>query len=59
MKVTNLKEAQKQGKLEAFIKEREKETQGDETRLAKTITSMACGKKKSEQETSGQDSSES
>ncbi len=57
--MTTLKDAQKQGKLEAFIKEHEKEAQGDGTRLAKTITSMACGKKKSEQETSGQDSSES
>jgi len=57
--MTNLKDAQKNGKIDQFIKEREKEAQGDETLLAKTINSMAYGKKKSEQETSGQDSSES
>lgn len=57
--MTTLKDAQKNGKIDQFIKEREKESQGDETRLAKTITSMACGKKKSDQETSPKYSSES
>ena len=61
-KHTTLKEALKNpDKLEKFIKERESENPGDESRLDKTISSFTSGsqKKKSTPETSAQDSSES
>jgi hypothetical protein len=54
----NLKEARKQGKLDQFIKEREKDAHGDDERLAKTIFSMSVGSLKEEQETSSQGSSD-
>jgi len=58
--VTTLKDAQKQSKLDQFIKEREKETApADKAKFDKALTSMTLGKKKSKPETSGQDSSES
>lgn len=57
--MTTLKDAQKQGKIDQFIKEREKETApADKAKFDKALTSMTSGKKKSNPETSGQDSSE-
>ncbi len=58
--MTTLKDAQKKGKLDQFIKEREKETTpADKVKFDKALKSMTSGKKKSTQGTSGQDSSES
>ena len=58
--MTTLKDAQKDPKkLEQFIKEHEQTSPADKEKFDKALTSMTCGKKKSEQETSGQDSSES
>ena len=58
--MTTLKDAQKHGKLDQFIKEREKETApADKAKFDKALTSMTSGRKKSTPETSGLDSSES
>lgn len=56
--VMNLKEALKQGKLEAFIKERSEQT-GDAPKFDAAISSMAQGKSKEAQEASPKDSHES
>ena len=57
--MTTLKDAQKKGKLDQFIKEREKETApADRTKFDKTLKSMTSGRKKSKPETSGRGSSE-
>ena len=56
--MTNLKDAQKKGEIDKFIKEREG-VEGDKKRLDKAISSMASQKKKEVQTTSRQDSSES
>tara|TARA_R110002124_G_scaffold9708_7_gene49963 strand:- start:924 stop:1070 length:147 start_codon:yes stop_codon:yes gene_type:complete len=46
-KQTTLKEAKEKGKLEEFIKEREKETSpADKDKFDKAIDSMTSGKKK-------------
>ena len=55
--MTNLKQAKKEGKLADFIKEHEKDSCGDEDAFNAVIDST-CGKSKSTQETSSQDSSE-
>ena len=58
--MTTLKDAQKKGDLEKFIKAREKEgSKGDKKHLDKTISSMASQKKKATRATSGRGSSES
>lgn len=55
----NLKEAQKKGSLEEFIKEHEKDVPGDKDRFDKTLDVISHPEKlKSIQETSAQDSSE-
>lgn len=60
MVIATLKEAQKEGKLDQFIKEREKaSTPADKAKFDKALKSMTLGKKKSTVETSGRDSSES
>lgn len=53
----DLKKARKEGNIEEFIKEHEKDAPGDKERLDKTIASFTQGsqKKKSAQETSEQD----
>jgi len=56
--MTTLKDAQKKGQLEKFIKEHEG-SKGDKKRLDKAISSMASQKKKATPASSGQDSSES
>ncbi len=53
----NLKEAKKLGKLDEFIKEHDKDYPSDKDRVEDTIKSFSQ-KKKSIQETSGQDSDE-
>lgn len=58
-KKISLKEAQKSGKLDEFIKEHAKDPRGDKDKFDSTLSSVAQGKKKSTQETSGSDSSES
>lgn len=55
--MTNLKEAREKGKLEEFIKEREKDAPGDKERLEKAISDLSKGKKKSTGETSDPDAS--
>jgi len=47
--MTNLKEARDKGKLEDFIKEREKDEKGDDERLQKTIQSFTTRKPKENQ----------
>lgn len=62
-KKLSLKEARKQGKLDEFVKDREKGPKGDKDKFDKTLDSMTHPsghqeKSKSTQETSSQDSSE-
>jgi len=46
--MTTLKDAQKKGKLDQFIKEREKEiSPADKAKFDKALKSMTSGKKKS------------
>ena len=54
----NLKEARNKDNLKDFIKEHEKDPYGDEDAFNAVVEST-CGKSKSTQETSAQDSSES
>jgi len=56
--MTTLKEARKNGNLKDFIKKHEKDPCGDEDAFNAVIEST-CGKSKSTQRTSSQDSSES
>jgi len=56
--MTTLKDAQKKGKLNQFIKEREQEaTPADKSKFDKALKSMTSGKKKSTRGTSGRGSS--
>lgn len=54
----NLKDAQKEGKLDEFIKEHKKDEPADQDKFDTTLSSVSQGKKKSVPETSVQDSSE-
>lgn len=57
--MTTLKDAQKQGNLDKFIKEREKDTaSADKSRLDKALKSMTSEKSPKVREKSRQDSSE-
>jgi len=47
LKMTTLKKARESGKLDQFIKEREKDPPGNRKVLEKAITSLASGKSKS------------
>ena len=53
----NLKEAQKKGKLDEFIKEHEKDPDADQDKFESTLSSVSQGKLKSTQGTSKKDSS--
>lgn len=52
MTMINLKEAKKKGNLEEFIKEHEKDKEGDKDRLDKAIRGLSQDKQKSTQGTS-------
>jgi hypothetical protein len=47
--MTTLKQAQKEGKLEEFIKEHEKDKKGDSDRLKKTVENLVQNKSKPNQ----------
>jgi hypothetical protein len=57
--MTTLKDAQKNGKIDQFIKEREEYPKGDKKKFDKTLKKISRGKSKEVQETSDRDSSES
>lgn len=57
--MTTLKDAQKQGKIDQFIKEHEKDASGDDKRMNDALKSMTSGKSSKVQETLRPDSSES
>ena len=50
--MTNLKQARKKGKIEEFIREREKDTPGDMDKLEAAIRRPSQGTWKSDQEAS-------
>lgn len=54
-KKLTLKQAQKEGRLEEFIKEHENDEPADKKKLEKLISSVSSGKSKSTQETSEKD----
>ncbi len=54
--MTTLKEAQKNNKIDQFIKEHHQDKQGDAKRFKKTLDSMCRGKSKEVREAPGQDS---
>lgn len=54
-KKLTLKQAQKEGRLEEFIKEHENDEPADKKKLEKLISSVSSGKSKSTQETSDED----
>lgn len=57
--MVNLKKAKKEGKLEEFIKEHEKDALGDKDKFDKTLAAISHPEKlKSTQETLSQDSFE-
>lgn len=56
--MTNLKDAQKSGKLDKFIEEREKTPSGDSERFDKTLKSMTSEKSSKVRGTSKRDVSE-
>lgn len=56
-KKITLKEAQKTGKLEQFIKEHEKDEPANKKEFKKIISSVSSGKSKSTRGTSEKDSS--
>ena len=60
MRMTNLKEAQKESRIKDFIQEHSKDPKGDKGKFDKTLDSMisSSDKSKSTQETSAQDSFE-
>ena len=55
--MTTLKEAQRSGNLDKFIKEHASDPKGDKDQLDKTIDKFVGGKSKSTEGTSEQDSS--